>query len=378
MGLNKKIKICYLSHFLVEHDYRFLSKLVEREYETYLVAYTDKDIPKEIVALEGLNIIHRRPIYLQKWQKFLYVTKVFDFRRILREIKPDVLHSGYIWKDGLLAAASGFHPHLSMPWGTDIIEQAEHYVLCRWITKYVMNHADMVTCDAEIVKQMIVRQTVFPEEKIVVFPWGLELDRFNSEVDGSMIRRKLGWEENIIIVMNRAFKPIYGISYFIQALPRVIEVFPDVRVLLIGKGHLEGQLRCMVKEYGVDDYIHFPGWIPLEEMPKYLAASDIYVSSSLSDGASMCLLEAMACGLPVIVTDIPAILEWVNDGENGCVVSQKSAEELTGRIIKLVKNRSEREKMAQNNLMVAQERLDWNKNFDKLEGIYRKLYTRSY
>ena len=184
------MRICYLSHFLLEHDYRFLYKLVEREYDTYLVAYTENDIPDDIAALQNLKIIHRRPQYFLRWQKFLYGTKVFDFRRILKEIKPDILHSGYVWKDGLLAAVSGFRPHLSMPWGRDVIERTAHsyvrYILCRWITKYVMNNTDMITCDAETLKQTIIRQTDFPAEEIVVFPWGLELDQFKDDTDGSI------------------------------------------------------------------------------------------------------------------------------------------------------------------------------------------------
>ena len=369
------MRVCYLSHFLLEHDYRFLSKLVERGYETYLVAYTDKNIPEEIAALKGLKIIYRRPKYFQKWQKFLYVTKVFDFRRILREIKPDILHSGYIWKDGLLAAASGFRPHLSMPYGTDIIEQAENHILCLWITKYIMNHSDMVTCDAEIVKQMIIKQTGFPAEKIVVFPWGLELDQFSPNVDGSKIKEKMGWKDNIVIIMNRRFFPIYGIEYFIKALPKVIKICPEVRVLLIGIGPLEKKLRQMIKEYKIGNYIHFVGWINLREMPKYLNASDIYVSSSLSDGASMSLLEAMACGLPVIVTDIPAILEWVKDGYNGYVVPTKNVDILADKISQLVKDAAMRQKMSKENLKIAQERLNWNRNFNKLEKMYEKLHA---
>ncbi len=372
------MRICYLSHFLVEHDYRFLSKLVERGYETYLVAYTGKDIPREIASIQNLNIIHQRPKYLKKIQKFLFASKVFDFQKIIKQIKPDILHSGFIWKDGLLAALSGFHPHLSMPWGTDILEQPRDYVICRWITKYVINHADMITCDAETVKKEIVRMTGFSSENIVVFPWGLELNQFNPNIDGSMIRKKLEWESNVILIMNRTFKPVYGIPYFIRALSRIVKACPETRVLLIGKGPLENELCHMVAECQLDSYIHFMGWVPLEEMPKYLVASDIYVSSSLSDGASMCLLEAMACGLPVVVTDIPAILEWVNNGDNGYVVPRKNVEQLAEKIIRLTKSKSEREKMSKRNLIIARERLNWDENFNKLEEMYKKLYSRSY
>lgn len=111
-------------------------------------------------------------------------------------------------------------------------------------------------------------------------------------------------------------------------------------------------------------------------MPAYLNASDLYVSSSLSDGTSLSLLEAMACGLPVVVTDVPAILEWVADGENGLVVPRQSIEELAEAIVHLLENEDLAIEMGNKNLVIAKERADWNKNFQKLVQIYEKLLTK--
>jgi glycosyltransferase involved in cell wall biosynthesis len=108
-------------------------------------------------------------------------------------------------------------------------------------------------------------------------------------------------------------------------------------------------------------------------MPAYLNASDLYVSSSLSDGTSLSLLEAMACGLPVVVTDVPAILEWVVNGENGLVVPRRSIDELAEAIIYLLQREDVRKEMGEKNIAIAKERADWDKNFKKLEDIYETL-----
>jgi glycosyltransferase involved in cell wall biosynthesis len=84
-------------------------------------------------------------------------------------------------------------------------------------------------------------------------------------------------------------------------------------------------------------------------------------------------LEALACGLPVVVTDVPANLEWVEDGINGLVVPRQSSERLAEAIITLLQDEQRAQNMGKNNLKIALERADWDRNFAKLEEIYRRL-----
>ena len=123
----------------------------------------------------------------------------------------------------------------------------------------------------------------------------------------------------------------------------------------------------------LSNFIKFIGKIPIEEMPDYLNAADVYVSTSLSDGTSLSLLEAMACALPVVVTEIPSNKEWVIDGYNGFLVPPKKPGEVSKRVLTLLKNSNTREDMGQKNLAIAKDKADWNKNVDKLEGIYKAL-----
>ena len=102
-------------------------------------------------------------------------------------------------------------------------------------------------------------------------------------------------------------------------------------------------------------------------MPAYLADSDLYVSSSLSDGTSVCLLEAMAAGLPVVVTDVEAILEWVTDGENGLVVPRKDPAALAEAICAMLGDSDLRDTFGRNNYRIAKERASWDDNARILE-----------
>jgi glycosyltransferase involved in cell wall biosynthesis len=138
---------------------------------------------------------------------------------------------------------------------------------------------------------------------------------------------------------------------------------------------LELQLKALAQELNLADRIRFLGEIPNHELPKYLNASDLYVSSSLSDGTSLSLLEALACGLPVVVTDVPANLEWVEDGINGLVVPRQSSEELAKAVITLLKDEQYAQEMGKKNLALARKRADWDRNFAKLEELYQRMVT---
>jgi len=335
------MKIVYLSSGTDElgfHDHKFLLKLCQKGYDTYLVSYSIKNIAQKIKDISELKIIHHRPRIFPRPRRYLLFTdKIYHFKRMLKIVKPDILHSGNLWNYGFLASLSGFRPHLSMPFGSDILIDPDKLLPIKWINKYTLSRADMATCDNEIVKRKIMEDYDYPEEKIVVFPWGIELDMFNPKVNGNFIRKALGWEGNIVFIMTRHFLPVYGITYFIKALPHVIHRNPKLRVILIGSGPLELEIKSLIKRNQLEKYIKMVGRTDRERMPQYLNAADVYASSSLSDGTSVSLLEAMACGLPVIVSDLETNREWVKDNYNGFLVPPKNVRILCDKILHLLK-----------------------------------------
>lgn len=369
--------IAYVSSGLSVHDERFLTKLVERGYRTSLITYYPGPLPPRIASIRGLAVFHRRPRVLARYSSRLFGFRAPGLRRLLGELKPDVVHSGYIWKDGFVAARSGFHPHLSMPWGSDILVEPDRSRVLRWIVRYVVRRADMITCDCEVVANKIVAETAYPRGRIVVFPWGVDRALFHPGVPRLAVRRERGWDDKAIVIMNRSFEPVYNVAGFLEALPRVLRARPDVRVLLGGSGSQEPLLREIVRRDGLEEIVHFLGQVAPERMPGYLAAADLYVSNSLSDGTSLSLLEAMACGLPVVVTDVPANLEWVSRGVNGFVARSGDTASLVQTLITALGDPALLSRMGSSNAQVAAERADWERNFAKLEEIYRVLVAEA-
>ena len=374
------MRICYVSSTLSNHDKRFLEKFVEKRYEVHVVSFTNV----RMGDMDGITF-HSFPIEFGEESLTLtggvklvpdMIRAATFLRKVLKEIKPDVLHAGFVQKDGFPSALTGYHPFLLMPWGSDILVHPKKSFLIKMLTKFTLRRADMITCDAEFVKREIIRISGYPEDKIVVFPWGIDLNKFHPGEEGSDIRKRLAWEDKKILIMTRPFKPVYGIEYFLNSLTKVVKDVPSVRILLCGDGPLKDKFVEFVRKHSLDDYVFFAGLIPNEELPKYYNAADVYVSTSLSDGTSLSLLEAMACGLPTVVTDVPANLEWIVDGENGFVVPRRDSKILAEKLVQLLQDETRQKAFRNKNIKIAKERADWDKNFEKLVGVYETLLRR--
>jgi glycosyltransferase involved in cell wall biosynthesis len=143
----------------------------------------------------------------------------------------------------------------------------------------------------------------------------------------------------------------------------------NARFLIIGDGSLTEELKKLVHALGVRDNVRFLGRVPYTEMPKYLAMSDIYVSTSLSDGTSASLLEAMACKLSPVVTDIPANREWVENGRSGILVPSKNPKSLAENVVTLLKDEDLQSSLGMRAYEFVLEKADWKKNSKLLDSL---------
>lgn len=371
------MKICYVSDNFGITDNKFLLKLHERDYDVHAVSLRKTEISKEF-KISGIKFYEYCKIqrFYGKRTKglnpFWYVSAFRFLKRIISKIKPDILHGGYASISGFICALSNFHPFLLMPWGSDILIEPKKSILKKQLVSYAIKNSDMITCDAESVKKEIIDLFKYDRDKIIVFPRGLDLNIFNPSKKSNILDN-LGWKNSLVVICTRQHKKIYGIEYLIAGIPRVITKFDNVRFMFIGIGPLTNIYKRRIKNLGLLKYVKFLGFVPNNFLPYYLNAADVYVSPSLSDGTSICLLEAMACRLPVVVTDIEANLEWVENGYNGLICSKRNSEDLADKISFILENAKLRKEMGHRNYEIVKERADWGKNFLKLEEIYIKL-----
>jgi len=286
----------------------------------------------------------------------------------------DLIHAHWAIPAGLIALLAGGicrKPVVVTTHGSDILVTPRNNPLIRRLVRLVLKRADAVTSVAEHLTSEIVDMGI-PRERIVTFPMSVVTESFG--VDGPAIEDP-GAEH--VVFSNRSLYPVYSVESLVRAVPMILEKTPEARVLIAGEGPEAGRLAALARELDVTGRIEFLGAVAHEQMPKYLRAASVYVSTALSDGASVSLLEAMACGTFPVVADIPANREWIEDGENGFLFPPGDARVLARKIEQGLMREPLRRKARETNIRLIEERAKWSSNVEKLLGLYETVMSRS-
>jgi glycosyltransferase involved in cell wall biosynthesis len=293
-----------------------------------------------------------------------------ELRRVLREFNPDLVHAGPVPSCGFLAALAGAKPLVAMSWGSDVLIEAERNPVVRWITRYTLQHADVIVGDCRAVREKIRALAEVSDERIVTYPWGIDLHLFGPRRSNLNLRESLGWTRARVFLSCRSWEPPYHIDVLVAAFHKVAREAETARLLLLGDGSMAPQIKKMIDKGGYRDRIYMAGQIPQSSLPDYYNLADVYVSSVPSDGTSISLLEAMACGLPVIVADAPGNREWVVPEANGWLFQPGNPDSLADAMKSAVQPAGSDVRMREANIELARQKADWNKNFQVLLSAY--------
>jgi glycosyltransferase involved in cell wall biosynthesis len=244
----------------------------------------------------------------------------------------------------------------------------------RWATRYVLDRTTLFYADCRTVVKRAA-EFGYPEERCIVFPWGVDLELFSPNDDADL-RTWLGWENQIVLFSNRSFEAIYGVDLIAGAFVRAAGEDPRLRLLLLGQGSQELLIRKILEDGGVSDRVYFAGQVTAEDLPEYYRAGDLYLSASHSDGSSVSLMEALACGRPALISDIPSNREWITPDETGWLFLDGNADALADGILKAATDGQKRREISIRARKLAEERADWRINSRHMLDGYEKAVTR--
>ena len=358
------MKICYISTKSI-HTRRWVEYFAERGHEVHLITPEYDDI-------EGVKTYEVKP----KASKLSPFCKAIIIRNLVKKIKPDILHAHQVLPFGLYGALSGFHPFVVTAWGSDVLICPKESKIMKYAVPFTLRRADLVTCDAEHIKWPLVELGA-ESHKINLIYFGVDTNKFKPGQRNKKISEELEIFDSPVVISLRSLEPLYNTESLIASIPLVLEKIPETKFIIAGKGSQEQKLKELAKFMGVLDVIRFVGQIPNNELAKYLTSSDVYVSTSLSDaGLAASTAEAMACGLPVVITDFGDNRKWVEDGVNGFIVPLKDPKALAEKIIYLLKHEDIRKKFGMRNRRIIEERNNYYKEMEKMEKIYIELVER--
>jgi glycosyltransferase involved in cell wall biosynthesis len=344
-------------------------------------ALEDRPVPANIEQVEWAG--GTKPA---RWKDGLHLLN--DLKRVIAQVKPELVHAGPLQRSAFLAARAGFHPLVSMSWGYDLLHDANINSAWRWATRYTLQRSDAFVGDCNTIRDLAISYGM-RKERIVTFPWGIDLASFNVETlephkertgrhsnvqttDDHDSRQLLpGNMPTFNLLSTRSWEPIYGIDVIARGFSLAAKKRPELRLTLLGGGSQYAPVRQILLVGAAFNKVEFPGQVSYAELPWHFKQADLYIGASHSDGTSISLLEAFATGTPAIVPDIPGNREWVTQGENGWLFPDGDAEALASTIVYAVDHRQDLAEMGRRARLLAEERADWEKNFPMLEKAYQ-------
>lgn len=374
---NEDITVAYVADGSSVHTRRFLSYLANKGFNIHLITYTPSRI--ENVKIHNVATARTRiPL------------RIIQSIRLIRKIKPDVLHAFYITNNGVVAALSGFHPLVLSAWGDDIATDPERSGILKFLIKLALKVATLVETTDELGRERL-KELGCDSRKIFVQNMGVDTNLFSPNARSETLRKELGIDDSYSVICARWWKPEYRVDVCIRAMPLVLQRIPNAKFIFLGGGPLEKELKDFTAKLGVSASSLFIGNIPEEDMARYLASVDLYVDT-VGDSRARALeldfqgnmlkarggggmgqttRQAMACGTPQLLSDHLNVkfAGWFR----GLMYKQMDHRDLAEKIVTLLNDKKLRMQIGQESRKVVLQICDMNKIMEKWEAVYHAL-----
>jgi glycosyltransferase involved in cell wall biosynthesis len=364
------LRVLYCSENYSPHDHRFLSALSDTEHEIYWLRLEEGGRLQESRSLPDniRSVVWRAAAEKTRWLD--YFNLKYRFRESVDEIRPDIIHAGPVQRVALLPALANAHPLISMSWGFDLLQDARRDWVWAAATRLVLGKSDWFLSDCQTVRRIALSYGM-PEERTTVFPWGVDLELFHPRGREDE-RRRFGFERDLVLVHTRSWEPRYGVDVMLEGFRLACQKAADMRLIMLGGGSQEKWVKAFIHKNGLDKRVHFYGYQENERLAAFYRAADAYVSASHIDGSSVALMEAMACGCPALVSDIPSNLEWVEHNRQGWVFRDGDARNLAEKLVSLSRSRDSVVEAGKKARAKTENDADWSKNVQTLLMVYEK------
>lgn len=268
---------------------------------------------------------------------FFLAAEFFSTLYLVRRHRIDCIHAHWLLPQGLIAALVGLItgvPFVVTAHGGDV------YGLRGWLPtvlkSFTLRRAAHVTAVSRDLAARI--EELVPGLAISVIPMGVDSTAFHPDFIDQDIRQRHNITGEFLLFVGRLSEK-KGVCYLLEAMPRVVERFPDAKLLVVGKGELEDELRDLAGRLALADQVVFAGAIPNHELPAYYATADVFVGPSIkcsggdTEGFGLTFVEAGLSGCLVIGTRTGGIGDIIEHGETGFLVEMRDAEALAEVII---------------------------------------------
>lgn len=235
------------------------------------------------------------------------------------------------------------------------------------------NTANRIAVPTQGVAQILTDLQGVSAEKVTVIPFGLDFNKYRPSAPEAprRLRAQYGLEGKYMALTCSRLNPEKGLEYLLRAIPEIKSINPDFRLVMVGSGIFEGELRKLTHELNLDDLVQFVGW--RNDVMDWLAAADLVVHPAFCESWCQVLFEALAVGKPVIMTPVGAAPEVIGDNERGRLIPIGDSNAIVAAITELMADRELGRRLGESGKQYIHQHMGADSTARKYEDLYTTI-----
>lgn len=353
-------RILYIAASCSVHTQKWCRWFVSRGHDVHVATFDSDEIP-------GVTVHHMRQSSkpgASDPRKISYLSRACELKRIVSDVRPDIVHAHYASSYGALASLAVGQPYYLSVWGSDVYEFPQRSPLHRALLKHALKKATWLMSTSEA---MAVETGRYTDKPFDITPFGVDAVTFCPRV------QKTTSPNGFIAGTVKGLSPKYGIATFLKGCAFALQKVPEMplRICIAGKGPQEKELKELADDLGIANRVEWLGFVDISRVPSIWQSLDVAVIPSESESFGVSAVEAQACGLPVIISDIPGLME-ATCPDARVVVSRGDALAVADSLIDLYRNSERRRAMGAAGRRFVEDRLALAPCFEHIERIYAR------
>lgn len=358
------MKICYLGDANSIHTKKLCYFFRNKGYDVSVISLNDGEINGVKVYSMEMKIENQG----SSISKIRYLKNIMKIKKIIKDINPDILHAHYATSYGLIGSLSKYKPYIVSVWGSDVYDFPKKSFIHKALLKYNLKKADIILSTSKVMRD---ETNKYIDKEVLVTPFGVDIDKFKPQ---NIDKKK---SDQLVIGTIKTLEEKYGIEYLIKAFEIVKNRNKDINIKLqiAGKGSKEKYLKNLCEDLKIQDDVEFLGFVNPNDVPSIFNKFDIAVFPSILDSESfgVAAVEAEACGIPVIVSDVGGLMESTKPGYSSLVAKRKDSNDLAEKLETLLLDNNLRKNMGVNARKFAEKNYNYIDNFNYINSIYLDL-----
>ena len=325
------------------------------KYKEYNISITSPDLKPKIKELREPNI-----------SKIKYLQSIPLLKRMIKNFSPDIVHAHYASSYGILGIICGFKPLITSVWGSDVYYFPYKNILNKLIVKTVIKRSDMICSTSNAMKRLVEKE--YRRFDIEVIPFG---------IDPNIFKPFKGTRKEIVVGTIKSIEKHNGIDCFLDAAKIIISDYnKDINFKIIGDGSLKEQMQQKAANLNIKNNIKFIGFIDHKHVIDYYHDISIFVAVSTRESFGVSVLEAAACEIPSITSNIGGLIEVNSHNETGIVIEPNKPKKLAESILKLYDNDNLRLRLGKNARKRVVKLYNWENNVANMINLYNTFKHR--